>query len=385
MKRQVAVLTVGRSDFGRYLPVLRALRDMPGIDLQLYASGGHFSSTSGRTVSEIEAAGFDWLPGYTEDICSDKPLVVGRAIGLGTDALSHSFAEKRPDLVVVLGDRFEMLAGGCAAIGFGLPVFHIHGGAVTEGAIDELVRHALTKMSHLHLVSCEDYAKRLRQMGEEPWRIHVTGAPGLDDLAAYASMPLDDLSQAIGLDLSAPTLLLCYHPATLEIGQTERQISDVLEAVRGTGLQTVVTYPNLDPGHETIVRAIEAFAAANPETTVLAKNIGTQLFSSLLSRVSALVGNSSSGIVEAATFKLPVVNVGSRQDGKLRAINVIDVDSHLTAIRDGLARAVQPAFRDSLENLVNPYGDAKSGPRIAEIIATQELDAQLMRKKFIDL
>jgi UDP-hydrolysing UDP-N-acetyl-D-glucosamine 2-epimerase len=384
MMRQVAVLSVGRSDFGRYLPVLRALKNDPSIELRLIASGGHFSSRSGNTIQEVEEAGFDWEPGFTEDILGDTPEDVGQAIGRATICLSQAFAVRRPDLLVVLGDRFEMLSGASAALGFNIPVFHIYGGSVTEGAIDELVRHALTKMSHLHFVSCEPYAQRVRQMGEEDWRVHITGAPGLDDLKTLGSLPRDKLSQFVGLNLEKPTILVCYHSVTLESEQAGAQIFDLLAAIEDVNHQVIMTYPNIDPGHEPIIDAIEAFAARHSERSRLIQNAGTRRFVSLLNCVDALVGNSSSGIVEAATFALPVVNIGTRQDGKIRAANIIDTAYQTNAIRAGLDKALKPEFRASLAGLVNPNGDGQAGPRIARLIATQGLDERLLRKKFVE-
>ena len=381
--RQIAVLTVGRSDFGRYLPVLRSLDKKKDVKLRLIASGAHFSSEFGNTISEIKDSGLRWEPGYHEALASDEPKNVGLAIGRGTAYLTNLFANNRPDLVVVLGDRFEMLSGANAAMGFNIPVVHIHGGAVTEGAIDELTRHALTKMSHVHMVSCEPYAQRVRQMGEEDWRIHVTGAPGLDNLLDIGSMAVDSLSAEVELDISRPSILACYHPVTVEPGQAGSQVANMLSAIETIGLQVILTYPNIDPGHRPIVEAIEEFASRDPKHRVLLKNAGHEIFSSLLRNVDALIGNSSSGIVEAASFKLPVVNIGTRQDGKVRAKNVIDVNYNLDDIESGLSQALSFKFKNSLSDLINPYGDGNAGPRIANIIASQALDARLLRKKFV--
>ncbi len=382
--REIAVLSVGRSDFGRYRPVLSALKRQSSVRLRLLAGGSHFNPRFGNTIREIEESGFEWIPGLGATVEDDTPAAVGRAIAEGTRKLTDYFDRERPDLLVVLGDRYEMLAGAGAALGFNLPVAHIHGGAVTEGAIDELVRHALTKMSHLHLVSCDTYAERLRRMGEEPWRVHVTGAPGLDELKDLARLSVEEASQAVGLDLSKPTLLVCYHPVTLEAGQVGTQINALLRAVEGSGLQAVMTYPNPDYGSAAVIGALKTFAAAHPGRVRLLKNAGTDLYASLLSHARAMVGNSSSGIVEAPSFRLPVINIGTRQDGKIRAANVIDTGYGTEEILDAVRQAVSSAFRKSLSDLVNPYGDGKSGPRIAEILAGVDLDDRLLRKKFLD-
>ncbi len=384
-RRTIAVLSAGRSDFGRYRPVLRALAKRKGVIVRLFPGGSHFSDIFGNSISEIIAAGFDWEPCLEDVAANGAPESVGGTIGRGAELLAKAFAAARPDLLVVLGDRFEMLSGAAAALGFNIPIAHIHGGAVTEGAIDELVRHALTKMSHLHLVSCEQSARRVRQMGEEAWRVTVTGAPGLDELKELASLGLAKTSERIGLDLRSPTLVICYHPVTLEVDRTGEQMENMLAAVAATGLQAVLTYPNADHGNSVIIESLEAFAAANPDNVRLLKNAGTNLFASLLSHAAVLVGNSSSAIVEAPAFELSAVNIGTRQDGKVKAENVIDVGYGRDEIGKGIEKARSLNFRESLKGLKNPYGDGRAGERIADILAAIPLDDRLLRKKFIDL
>lgn len=382
--RTIAVLTVGRSDFGRYRPVLRVLSEDSRVRLRLLASGGHFAPAFGNTFHEIGASGFSFEPGLEMTLAADTPTAVGKAIGLGTIALSQSFAVQRPDLLVLLGDRYEMLAGANAALGFNLPVVHLHGGAVTEGAIDELVRHALTKMSHYHLVSTEEYAARLRQMGEEDWRVQVTGAPGLDELAELATLDRAQLAGRVGLDLADDFLLVSFHPVTLELPALRAQLASLQEVLAQTKLPVVWTYPNADPGCHDVIAAIDAFAAAHPGRAAGLPNAGTTLYASLMAHAAAMIGNSSSGLVEAPTFRLPVVNIGTRQDGKIKAANVIDCGTGAGDIAAALARALDPGFRRSLSGLVNPYGDGRAGPRIAEILATLPIDGRLLRKRFVD-
>jgi UDP-N-acetylglucosamine 2-epimerase (non-hydrolysing) len=384
LSRKIAVLTVGRSDFSRYLPVLRGLDREPGVDLRLLATGGHFSPVYGETWREIVAAGFSFEPGLESTLACDTPVGVGKGIGVATMALAQSFARDRPDLLVLLGDRYEMLAGANAALGFSLPMVHIHGGAVTEGAIDELVRHALTKMSHYHLVSTEAYARRVRQMGEEAWRVEVVGAPGLDDLTNLASLSRAELAAQTGLDLDAGFLLLSYHPVTLELGQTRAQIAALLDVVAASPLPCVITYPNADPGSQDVIAALKTHAAAFPKRTHVFANAGGRVYTSLMAQATVMIGNSSSGLVEAPSFRLPVVNIGTRQDGKIKAANVIDCGYAATDIAAALERAASSAFRDSLRRLINPYGDGHAGLRIAGILAALPLDDRLLRKRFAD-
>lgn len=382
--REIAILTVGRSDYGRYRSVLRSLKENSSIRLRLLPTGGHLSPRFGHTVDEITQDGCRWERGLDILLDTESSSGVGKAIGLGSIALSQSFAVSRPDLLVVLGDRFEMLCGATAALGFNIPVVHIHGGAVTEGAIDELIRHALTKMSHLHLVSCELYAQRVRQMGEEDWRVITVGAPGLDELAELAIMPIEAVSDAVGLDLTKSTLLVTYHPVTLEVGQVRSQVANLIEALRKVGHQVIVTYPNADPGALAIISSFEEFAGANQGRVRIFKNMMTSLYVNLMKQCVALVGNSSSGIVEAASFGKPVVNIGSRQSGKLHPSNVITVGYSVEEICIGIRKALSPAFGRSIEGIKNPYGDGRAGKRIAKILETISIDDKLLRKKFVD-
>lgn len=383
--RKIAVLTVGRSDFGRYLPILRALREDPDVELRLLVRGSHFSTRLGETWREIAEAGFAFETDFGDPVDAVAPADVGASIACDTAALARAFARDRPDLLVVLGDRYEMLAGPAAALGFNIPVVHIHGGAVTEGAIDELVRHALTKMSCLHLVSLDEYGARVRQMGEESWRVITVGAPGLDDLKQSATLSRQEVSAWIGLDLGKPTLLVSFHPTTLEAGHIREHVAALVGALERCARQAVLTYPNTDQGHEIIIDAFEALAAAHRDRFRIVRNASTYYYTNLLNTVSALVGNSSSGLVEAPTFELPVVNIGTRQNGKVKPANVIDVACNASDILAGIDKACSVAFRASLANLVNPYGDGQSGPRIAHILRTIPIDDRLLRKRFVDL
>lgn len=382
--RTIAILTVGRSDYGRYRPILRRLQQASDVHLRLLVAGAHYDPRFGETWHEIADDGFNFETGLENTIAGDRPSVVGKTIGLGAISLSQAFSTERPDILVVLGDRYEMLSGPAAALGFNIPVVHIHGGAVTEGAIDEVIRHALTKCSHLHLVSTEEYARRVCQMGEEDWRVIVVGAPGLDELVEAASLTVEETSRRIGIDFRNPTLIVSFHPVTLELGDLKRHIDSVLSAVERSGMQAVFTYPNADPGHQIVIAALRALIERHPSRMRVTDNAGTSLFASLMRWAAVMVGNSSSGIVEAASFKLPVVNIGSRQDGKIKPRNIIDVQPTTDAILEGIQKALSPEFRAGLPGLVNPYGDGKAAERITHILRTVAIDDRLLRKKFID-
>ncbi|MBT5299754.1 MAG: UDP-N-acetylglucosamine 2-epimerase (hydrolyzing) [Rhodospirillaceae bacterium] len=382
-QRDIAVVSVGRSDFGRYLPILRAMDDTPGLQYSLLAGGAHFDPRFGPSIQEIEASGVDWVPGLGAEVSEDSPAAVGKSIAKGTHLLAEHFEHHRPDLVVLSGDRFEMLSAAAAAIGFNLPIVHLHGGAVTEGAIDEQVRHALTKMSHFHLVVCDLYSARVRQMGEEPWRVAVTGAPGLDGIEDTADLSMAEISAAIGHNLNDGYFLVCFHPVTVEADQIDFHIEQLMHALNQLPNDLVITYPNADFGHSRIIQALQQFRDRNPTRTVLLENAGNRLFLSLLRHAAGILGNSSSGIVEAATFKTPAINIGTRQDGKMKPAQVIDCDHHANAILQAVDKARSETFCAQISSLVNPYGDGCAGPRIAEILSSLPLDDRLLRKRFV--
>jgi UDP-hydrolysing UDP-N-acetyl-D-glucosamine 2-epimerase len=380
--RTIGVVTVARSDYGIYRPLLRELASRDGVELQLYVGGMHLRERFGSTIEEIENDGFPITArlDFLED--DDSQLAIGSALGRGVAAFAEAFSDKRPDLLVVLGDRFEMLAAGLAALPLTIPVAHLHGGETTEGAIDESMRHALTKLSHLHFASTDVYAHRIVQLGEQPWRVVTSGAPALDAIREHR--PLEDAALADrGVRLRGPTLLVTFHPVTLEVGDTDRQIGAVLEAVDESGLDAVLTYPNADAAYGSIVERLERFS--DGERFTLVRNLGSEAYYTLMGRAVAMVGNSSSGIIEAASFRLPVVDVGNRQRGRIHAANVVHADPETAAIGDALAYATSDQFRSGLAGLENPYGDGHAAPRIAEVLVSVPLDACLLTKPFHDL
>ncbi len=381
--RTVGVVTVARSDYGIYQPVLRALRAQPGLEPHLFVSGMHLSPEFGLTVQEIEADGFPVRERVEMLLSSDSPEGIAKAIGLGTIGFAHAYGRSRPDVLMVLGDRFEMYAAALAALPFRIPVAHLHGGELTQGATDDALRHSITKLSHLHFVSTEEYARRVRQMGEEPWRVLVTGAPGLDGIEA-AACTAEELASRFGLDVSRPPLLVTYHPVSLEYERTAWQVKQLLAALEAVGLPLVFTAPNADVSGRTVAALIREFVAGHRQARFVA-NLGRRGYFGLMRHAAAMVGNSSSGIIEAASFGLPVVNVGTRQQGRVRGANVIDVGYETETIAAAIARAVSAEFRRTLAGLRNPYGDGQAGERIAARLAEVQLDARLIVKRFCNL
>jgi UDP-hydrolysing UDP-N-acetyl-D-glucosamine 2-epimerase len=381
--RTIGVVTVGRSDYGIYLPILRRIEADADLQLLLYVSGMHLSPEFGLTVEQIEADGFAIHERVEILLSSDSAEGVSKSMGLGTIGFAQTFGRQRPDVLLVLGDRFEMHAAAIAAVPFKIPVAHIHGGELSEGAIDDALRHSITKMSHLHFVSTEDYARRVIQMGEDPWRVLVSGAPSLDNLKSTKLLTRQELEQQFDLDLEESFLLVTYHPVTLESDETQKHVIDLLLALAESGMATVFTYPNADAQGRMIIDLITEFSAKHENSRVVA-NLGTQGWFSLMKIAAAMVGNSSSGIIEAASFGLPVVNIGNRQRGRLRAANVIDAGYSQSEIAAAISRAVQPDFRAGLANLVNKYGDGQAADRIVESLRNAEIGDKLLLKRFYD-
>jgi UDP-hydrolysing UDP-N-acetyl-D-glucosamine 2-epimerase len=380
--RRVVVATTGRADYGLLRPVLRALQLQPRVKTRLLVTGAHLSRRLGFTVREIEADGFGSivvrvpLPNTSDD-------AAGMATWMGAGLLRFAdvFDRSRPDVLVVLGDRYETLAVAAAAVPFNIILAHVHGGERTEGAADESIRHALTKLSHLHFVSSARHAARVKQMGEEAWRVTVSGAPGLDEIRAFRPTPARELADELGVRVDRQTLLVTYHPETLQADGGRANLNALLRALDRIGAPVVFTAPNADIGHDAFRAAIES--ASKRQDRVMVENLGHQKYFSLMSYVGAMVGNSSSGIIEAPSFHLPVVNIGLRQQGREHARNVITV-RHADRIESAIRRAIRPAFRRTLAGLRNPYGHGNASGRIARRLATVPLDGRLLVKQFVD-
>jgi len=382
--KRIGVVTVSRSDYGHLRPVLEALRRAPDLELLLLVAGMHLASEFGLTVRDIEADGFPISARVEMLGGGDTPEAVAAATGRGVAGFGEAFARLRPDVVVVLGDRFEMLAAAVAALPFALPVAHIHGGEVSEGAMDNQIRHAITKLAHLHFASAEPHARRIAAMGEEPWRIHTVGAPGLDRLATTEPLPRAALARELGLPEAGPWLLVTFHPVTLEYRDTAAHIDELLAALEKTDGFIVITYPNADTAGRLIIERIEEFAGRHPRRCRLAKSLGERLYLSLLRHADLMIGNSSSGLIEAPSFGLPVVNVGSRQRGRLRGANVIDVEPLREDILRGIEAAQALPFRVRARAAANPYGDGHAAPRVVDVLRSVPIDARLVQKRFSD-
>ncbi len=382
--RKIGVVSVGRSDYGIYLPILRAITGSPDLELCLIATGTHLSPLHGTSVQDFEADGFVVAEKVEMLMSSDSPEGIVKSMGVALLGFAGVYSRQRPDILAVLGDRFEMHAAALAALPFKIPVAHIHGGEETVGAFDNSLRHSITKLSHLHFAATEDYARRIIQLGEEPWRVMVVGAPSLDNLRSLRLLTPSELAEKWGVPIGDTPLLVTFHPATLEHEDVEQQMSELLAALELSGMPSVLTMPNADPGNHAIRRMITEYAAAHPASRDF-ENLGIQGYFSMMAVASAMVGNSSSGIIEAASFGLPVVNIGTRQKGRFHPANVLDVGCDRTQILKGIEQATSHQFRESLRGLANPYGDGHAAERIVEKLRTVALGDRLISKPFHDL
>lgn len=381
--RRVGAVTVARSDFSILLPVLRRVQADPELTLDLVVAGMHLAPEFGRTVREVEAAGFDIVERVEMLMASDSPEGTATSMGLGLMGFGHLFTRWRPDILLIMGDRFEMFAAAAAALPFGIPIGHIHGGETSEGAIDEAFRHAITKMAHLHFTSTEAYRRRVVQLGEQPERVVTCGAPALDNLPELAALGAGELAEKFDITLDPSPLVVTFHPATL-LERTAADTDALLDALKAVDLPIIFTAPNADPAGRQIRSAIDAFVADHPNAWLI-ESFGVEGYYSLLGHAAAMVGNSSSGIIEAASFELPVVNIGDRQKGRIAGDNVIHVSAKKQSIVNGIKRALDPAFRTSLRGLENPYGDGQASARIVDTIKRADLSPAARQKSFYDL
>lgn len=382
--RSVAVVSVGRSDYGIYLPILRQIQTEPDLKLLLFVSGMHLSPRHGSTIHMIEADGFPVTEKVEMLSNSDSPVDIASAIGRGVIGFAQVYEHVPLDILVTLGDRFEMYSAVLAALPFNIPVAHIHGGEITKGAIDDALRHSMTKLSHLHFVSTQTYAKRVIQLGEEPWRVTVSGAPSLDNLETIKYLDRSTLQKQLGIDLGKQVLLVTFHPVTLELENTEIQIAELLSAIEQSNCPALFTIPNADSGGGLIAEKITTFVATHANAK-LVDNLGTQAYFSLMKYAAAMVGNSSSGIIEAPSFSLPVVNIGLRQEGRLRGKNVIDVPYNTNAILKGIRQALDSEFKAGLKGMPNPYHQGNASEIIVNRLKNVPIDKKLLMKSFHDL
>jgi UDP-hydrolysing UDP-N-acetyl-D-glucosamine 2-epimerase len=383
--RRVCAVTGTRAEFGLLRYVLEGLRDRACFDLRLLVTGSHLSPEFGMTVREIETAGFVPSERIEMLLSSDTPVAIAKSLGLATIGFAEALARHAPDLLLVLGDRYEILAAAQAALLARVPVAHVQGGEITEGAVDDAIRHAITKLSHVHFAAAEPYRARILQLGEAPELTFNVGALGVDAIERLAPVPRDELERELGIELESPLLLITYHPPTLDETEPVQGFRALLTALDAfPRARVVITLGNADAGGRALHECAVAYARATPERVVARPSLGHRQYLSVLRHCSAVIGNSSSGIIEAPALRVPTINVGSRQAGRLRAGSIVDVPAEADAIRAALAQVLDPELRGSRAGGDLPYGSGGAAERILDVLAKVPLDG-IVQKRFRDL
>ena len=382
MKRKVCFVTGSRAEYGLLRRILRLANKDPEIIMQLIVTGTHLSAAHGNTIAEIEEDGFlidatlEILNGYEEEIN------IGLAISKGIEKYSYEFSKLSPDIIVVLGDRYEALSAATAALAARIPIAHIHGGESTEGLIDEAIRHAITKMSHVHFVATEQYARRVIQLGEQPKSVHIVGGLGVDAILNTDLLSLENLSKSLDIDLNLPTYVVTFHPETLNIGGAELQMQQLLAALHDFDeRQFVFTMPNSDHENEHIYELINTFVHEHKNAYSF-NSLGILRYLSLLRYSKGVIGNSSSGILEAPSFKIGTINIGARQQGRIQAESIINCSAQKDDISSALRILESPKFQNILLNTINPYQKAGTSETILRELKSLDLENILLKVFF---
>jgi len=381
MKRRIAVVTTSRADYSHLYWPLHDLSRHPEVDLKLIAMGPHLSPEFGRTINEIERDGLDIAARIECLLSSDTDVGMAKTIGLATLSLADCLDQMRPDLLLLIADRYEMLAPASVALALRIPIAHIEGGESSEGAIDNAVRHALTKMSHVHFTSTVAAHDRVIAMGEEEWRVHRGGAPSIDHLRRNTLYTRAQIEENLRLDLGKPSTLVSYHPVTIA-RDTTREADELFSALADVPGQILFCYPNADAGSRALIARTSDFLCRRSDARIFT-NLPALSYWSLLRYVDLMLGNSSSGIMEAPSFALPTINIGMRQQGRERARNILDAAPHKADILAKVAIARSPEFRQSLDGMQNPYGDGYASEKIVSVLISVPVGEILLVKKAV--
>jgi GDP/UDP-N,N'-diacetylbacillosamine 2-epimerase (hydrolysing) len=378
--KKIAIFTTSRAEFGLLSNLLDAIVLDDALDYLLFAGGSHHLNTQGRSIQEMRSMEYHPIP-FDFFLSSDNEKTLTQSMGVELFQLSEIFSKYNFDFVTVLGDRIELLSIVHAAIIFRKPIIHIHGGEVTEGALDEQIRHMITKASHIHFCVCKEYQQNVMKMGEEDWRVHDVGALGIDSITKREVKSQAELFSKYSLKVNLPTVLMTYHPVTLEQRiSAETQIQNVFSALEYFKFQLVITAPNIDSDNHYLFDIIQENIINNSDYHFI-ESMGIVNYQSMLRCVEFTIGNSSSGILEVPFFKIPTVNIGDRQKGRIRHDSVIDVDYSTESIKEGILRALDPEFRSSLLAMDYKFGDGHAAERIVKILKGVEIDQHLIRKK----
>jgi UDP-N-acetylglucosamine 2-epimerase (non-hydrolysing)/GDP/UDP-N,N'-diacetylbacillosamine 2-epimerase (hydrolysing) len=383
--RRICIVTGTRAEYGLLYWLMREIQGDPDLELQVIATGMHLSPEFGLTYRDIEDDGFEIDEKVEMLTSSDTPVGIAKSMGLGTIGFADALSRLDPDVLVLLGDRYEILSVAQAALVDRIPIAHIHGGEITEGAVDDSIRHAVTKMAHVHFTATEPFRRRVIQLGERPERVFNVGAPGLDYLRHLDIMGREELESSLDFDLGHPTFLITYHPATLQDRPPEESLRELLDALdQFPDARLIFTRANADAEGRKINQQIEKYVEKESDRAGLYSSLGQRRYLSALHHVDLVLGNSSSGLTEAPAVPVPTVNLGTRQRGRPRAESVIDCREQADAIAESIREARSESFRNTLENVTSPYGDGKATPRIRRHLKEISLE-DLTTKSFYDV
>ncbi|MGV2840122.1 UDP-N-acetylglucosamine 2-epimerase [Vibrio cyclitrophicus] len=381
--KKVAVFTGTRAEYGLLFWLLKDIQSDPDLTLQLLVSGMHLSPEFGDTYKQIEKDGFQIDEKIEILLSSDSPVGTAKSMGLGVLGFADALSRLAPDVLVILGDRFEALAAAQTAMILRIPIIHLHGGEITEGAYDDAIRHAITKLSYLHGTSTDEYRNRVIQLGESPERVKNVGAIGLDHLNRGSFMTISELSESLNFDLTGPYFVVTYHPVTLGDESPEDSFQALLDALdEYPNHQIILTYPNADDGGRRIIPMLEAYAAKQPSRVLAIPSLGQVRYLSSVKHAAAVIGNSSSGIIEVPAFDVPTVNIGSRQKGRLAAKSVLNCEPSLASITEAISDAVKRNYKLDGETIINPYGQGDTSAQVIEMLKSLRFERS---KAFHDL
>lgn len=385
MMRKIAVFTGTRAEYGLLYWIIKGLHESVEVELQFYVGGMHLSPEFGYTITQIEKDGFPVTERMEFLLSSDSPVGISKSMGLALINSAEVLDRNKPDLIVLLGDRFESMAVAQAAMVACIPVAHIHGGETTEGLIDEAVRHSITKMGHLHFAATEGYKKRIQQLGEQPERIFNFGAPGIDSIVNLQLLKREELSNAINFSIDKPYFMVTYHPVTLEVDGASDSLVNLLKVLDDyPNHQLIITYPNADTHGRKLIEILDEYQSVHTKRVLLTQSLGQLRYLSAMKYCDAVIGNSSSGLIETPTFNVPTVNIGNRQKGRIAGETVLHCDESIESIRDTIGKAVSADFIKCCKKAINPYGIGNTSERIVDVLINYSLE-RIVNKKFHDL
>lgn len=383
--RKICVVTGTRAEYGLLRWVMQGIKASSQLELQIIATGMHLSPEFGLTYRDIEADGFQIDRKVEMLLSSDTTVGITKSMGLAMCGFADALAELSPDMLLVLGDRYEIFSAAAAAMIARIPIAHLHGGETTEGAFDEAIRHSITKMSHLHFVAAEEYRQRVIQLGESPERVFLVGGLGIDNILKLKLLDRPALEAALDFKLGRRNLLVTFHPVTLEQGTAAAQMAELLAALEELqNTHLIFTMPNADTEGRVLIEMIHAFVEAHPKTSKAYTSLGQLRYLSCISQVDGVVGNSSSGLAEVPSFRKGTIDIGDRQRGRLKAASVIGCEPRCEAIRPALEKLFSDTFQSELAAVVNPYGSGGASEAIVAILERTPFDG-LLKKRFFDL